>query len=326
MVCLLLGVSSSLSAQEPSSKPAEKQTEKSAGAEKSPDNAAILFQIQLLETHVRFEQNGDSRKEVHTIVKLNNAVGAQQFSRLGFGYNRAFQRVEIPLVIAHSNGGTSDVLPSAISDAPNPAVEKYPAYQDVRVKSVRILGLQEGDTVEYRVVTTTTHHPLAPDFWLEHTFDRSGQVLQENYDLELPEGRTVQVRFNPNTPAQKSESAGDGKSRSIMYQWKKAAPKQSEIESASAIPDISISTFASWADLAKRLSPANPRSSTPTAALDAKAKELSVSNSSKPARMAAYYQFVRTEIKSVDLPLDAMGFQNRTPDEVLSSQYGTTAE
>lgn len=154
---------------------------------KSEEKPALPFQIQLLETHIRFEANGDSRKEVHTVVKINDLAGARQFSRLGFDYNRAFQQVEIPLVkIIHANGGTSEILPSAITDAPNPAVQSYPAYHDVRVKSVRILGLQNGDTIEYRVITTTTKHPLAPAFWLEHTFDRSGQVLEEHYELDLP--------------------------------------------------------------------------------------------------------------------------------------------
>src|SRR5262249_35750098 len=150
------------------------------------------FQIVLLETHIRFEANGDSRKDVHTIVKINDLAGARQFARLGFDYNRGFQTVEIPLVkITHANGGTSEILPRAMTDAPNPAVEKFPAYQDVRVKSVRILGLQEGDTLEYRVITTTTKPPLAPDFWLEHSFDRSGQVVEERYVLEIPKGREI---------------------------------------------------------------------------------------------------------------------------------------
>ena len=106
---------------------------------------------------------------------------------MGFEYDRAFQTIEIPLVkISHANGGTSEILPSAITDVVNPAVEKFPAYQDLRVKAVRILGLQDGDTLEYRVITTTTKPPLAPDFWLEHTFDRSGQVQSEIYELELP--------------------------------------------------------------------------------------------------------------------------------------------
>src|SRR5258708_25937402 len=108
---------------------------------------------------MRFESNGDSGKEVHTIVKINELAGARQFSRLGFDYNRAFQQVEIPLVkISHANGGTSENLPSAITDAPNPLVQEYPAYQDGRVESVGILGLQDCDTIDYRGIKTTTKH------------------------------------------------------------------------------------------------------------------------------------------------------------------------
>jgi hypothetical protein len=219
VLCLLQASLVAIAAQEPTAKPAEKSEEKQMPAEK----AALPFQIQLLETRVRFEANGDYRKEVHTVVKLNNILGAREFGRLAFDYNRAFQQLEIPQVrITHANGGTSEVLPSAITDAPNPAVEKFPAYQDVRVKSVRLLGLQEGDTVEYRVITTTAHHPLAPDFWLEHSFDRSGQVLKEQYELVLPDSRRgLQVRINPDSPPVSRETSGSGESADITYRWTK---------------------------------------------------------------------------------------------------------
>src|SRR5260370_28504407 len=88
--------------------------------------------------------------------------------------------------ISPPSGGTSDILPSAITDQPNPAVVNAPAYHDVRVKSVRILGLAPGDDLEYRIITTTTQHPLAPDFWLDHSFDRTGIVSQEIFELDLP--------------------------------------------------------------------------------------------------------------------------------------------
>src|SRR5215469_10829624 len=159
-----------------------------------PPNAA---QIELLETKYRFESNGDSRKEVHALVKINSELGVRQFARLNFDYNRSFQSVEIPLAhITHANGGTTDILPSAITDAPNPAVEKFPAYHDVRVKSVRILGLQPGDTLEYRVVTTTTKHPLAPNFWLSHEFDRSGVSSEQVLEISVPKSRAIQAQVN----------------------------------------------------------------------------------------------------------------------------------
>src|SRR5262249_17218737 len=127
-------------------------------------------------------------------------------------YNRSFQSVEIPLAhITHANGGTSDILPSAITDAPNPAVEKFPAYHDVRVKSVRILGLQPGDTLEYRVVTTTTKPPLAPDFWLDHSFDRSGVASRQVLELDLPKSREIQMRTNASIPSAVTENSGEGR-------------------------------------------------------------------------------------------------------------------
>jgi len=153
--------SASLAHQAPQ-KPSEKPSVKPPAPREKSDNPA---QIELLETRYRFEANGDSRKEVHTRVHINNELGVRQFARINFDYNRSFQSIEIPLVhITHPSGGTADILPSAITDSPNPAVVNAPAYQDVRVKSVRILGLAPGDTLEYRIITTTTHHPLAPDF------------------------------------------------------------------------------------------------------------------------------------------------------------------
>lgn len=191
-LCILsLATSGSGAAQNASPPTAEKSPAKpsSASQEKSAEKipAKLPAQIALLETHVRFEANGDSRKEIHALVKINDEAGARQFARLNFSYNRAFQSLEIPVArITHANGGTLDVLPSAITDNPDPAVVNFPAYHDIRVKSIRILGLEPDDTFEYRVVTTTTHHPLAPNFWFEHTFDRSGVVSKETLQVILP--------------------------------------------------------------------------------------------------------------------------------------------
>src|SRR5271170_1951740 len=194
----------------PSSKPnppshsatAAPQQEKAA--EVAPQ---VPARLELLETHYRFEADGSSRKEVHTIVKINSELGVRQFAHLNFDYNRAFENVEIPLMrVTHSSGGTADVLPSAITDNPNPAVADAPAYQDVRVKSVRILGLEPADTLEYRVITSILpNHPLAPDFWLAHSFDRSGVVGKEIFVLDFPAKRHAQTRINPATPADASK-------------------------------------------------------------------------------------------------------------------------
>jgi hypothetical protein len=335
-------------AQEPAAKPADTRppNEKTAPA-KSEEKAALPFQIQLLETHVRFESNGDSRKEVHTVVKISDLAGARQFSRLAFDYNRAFQQVEIPLVkVNHANGGTIEILPSATTDAPNPAVQDFPAYHDVRVKSVRILGLQDGDTIEYRVITTTTKHPLAPNFWLEHTFDRSGQVLEEHYEIDLPDLPLV-IQINPATPATKVDHEKNEKSVRSDYLWERKFPddiSHADIHSEnSPKPDVAISTFLHWRTLSAKLADAlTPGSTIPdprksreeqyremasaplvSAAIMKKSVEIVGSATGDTEKMRAIYEFVSTRIETVDLPLGATGFAVRASDEILASRYAT---
>ncbi len=269
-----LPASAQQTAQPPASPPPEQAAEKPA----TPETPA---QIELLETRIRFESNGDSRKEVRTRVRINSELGVRQFSRLNFDFNRSFEQIEIPQVhITHKSGGTADILPSAITDQPNPAVTDAPAYQDVRVKSVRILGLQPADLLEYRVITTTTHPPLAPDFWLDHSFDRTGVVSQEIFELDVPSSRFPpllqalpstqnpqslkspndlgQIRISPQTPQSSKTQDGEGAAARLVYRWKlnavdflrtngNSSPTESE-ES-----DIVVTTFSSWEQLQRRL-------------------------------------------------------------------------
>ncbi|HET8921932.1 MAG TPA: DUF3857 domain-containing protein [Candidatus Acidoferrum sp.] len=340
----------SSSAQEPSQKPAEKPSEVSAekpSSKSAPENPA---QIELLETKVRFEANGDSRKEVHAHVRINSELGVRQFARLNFDFNRAFESIEIPLVhITHPSGGTADILPSAITDQPNPAVLDAPAYHDVRVKSVRILGLEPGDFLEYRVITTVSHHPLAPDFWLDHSFDRTGVVTQEIFELELPDSRKPAVRINPATPPRSIEKSAEGDSVMATYRWEiaataTAAPLASgSKDSSEAEPDVVLSTgnwlmlsghidgsltpgarlLESMGTLEASLKEASRRQHKIDPEVAAKAAELTRATHTTRAMVEALYDFVSQKIATVDLPLGATGFVAKPAKEILASGYAT---
>jgi uncharacterized protein DUF3857 len=342
--CLLVSVIFSFShAKQAPEKPAEKKPEKAALPEKSENPA----QIELLETRYRFEANGDSRKEVHTRVHINNELGVRQFARLNFDYNRTFESIEIPLVhITHPSGGTADILPSAIIDNPNPAVVNAPAYQDVRIKSVRILGLEPGDTLEYRIITTTTHHPLAPDFWLDHSFDRSGIVSHEIFELDLPASPNIQVHVNPDTPANSTEKSGEGDARRTLYRWQRSATTAQETTSTDSAkksdvkePDVLVSTFGIWTMLSVRLSERLLPGPVPiekvtsyedlsrrpeiTPAIGSKALEIAKSARTNTEKLEQVYDFVSEKIATVELPLGASGFLPRPAEEILASGYAT---
>jgi len=335
--------------QNPPEKAAEKIQEKTQSKPAVTPAPKIPAEIELLETRIRFEANGDSRKEVHALVKINDELGARQFAILNFDFNRSFEQIEIPLVrVTHPSGGTAEVLPSAITDTPNPAVVKAPAYQDVRVKSVRILGLEPGDTLEYRVITTISHHPLAPDFWLDHTFDRTGVVSHEIFELDVPTSRKPDVRINPKTPATSIDKSGEDDAGRTIYRWNlPAANSAKKTENSSpgyeeTEQDVALSTEA-WEPLSIRLDEkltpdAKPMESLGTyeetmqelshkfrvaPEVTAKALELTKEAKTNRGRLEAIYDFVSQKIRTVDLPLGATGFLARSATDVLSTGYAT---
>jgi Domain of Unknown Function with PDB structure (DUF3857) len=305
--------------------------------EKSAEGAApqVPAQLAVLETSYRFEADGSSHKEVHTIVKINSELGVRQFAHLNFDYNRAFETIEVPLVrVTHSGGGTADVLPSAITDNANPAVATAVAYQDVRVKSVRILGLEPSDTLEYRVITTITHHPLAPDFWLAHSFDRSGVVGKESFSIDLPAARHVQVRIDPATPANVSESDSAKHPGRDIFSWQRDAKANESLKAPADgdAADIAFTTFASWealsARLASLLEPTHRGSGgwVISPEVSKKADELAVDAKDTTGKIGAIYDFVSQKIATVDLPLGATEFRTRGDAEILAAGYGTSED
>src|SRR5262249_6835814 len=274
-----------------------------------------------------------SRKEVHTIIRINNELGAHQFARLSFDYNRSFQEIELPLLrITHGSGGTADILPSAVTDQPNPGVASAPAYQYVRGKSVRLLGLTPGDRLEYRVVTITAKHPLAPDFWLDHTFDRSGVLAKQTFELDLPghinsvstlgnwhSGHAVVLYIAvPYTSYRYDDAAGRS-----LYRWEipssqKIAPDENDVSG----PDIAVSSFPTWFELVNRLAPGYlERSETDLKEAATKARAIAPRVSDPLKSLRASYEFVSQKLVTVDLPLGATGYRLRQTKEILDSGY-----
>lgn len=338
------------SAQGPQQKPTPEPATKSTEKVDKPEKPAHPAQIELLETKVRFETNGDSRKEVHAMVKIHSELGVRQFAQLNFDFNRSFESVEIPMVhITHSSGGTADILPSAVTDRPNPAVVNAPAYQDVRVKSVRILGLQPGDTLEYRVIRTVSHHPLAPDFWLDHSFDRTGVVSHEIFELDLPASRFEQqptrldvprlsmhgadrsskpgrIYISPQTPETSRDRVIQGGSARLVLRWdfqSKDLQKSAEDPTTNEIgeSDIALSTFATWSDLAIAMGGAGTKSWSTGDVERLREMAGPFPQDADPNR--GFYERISRRIKTIDLPFDVFMFLPRSPFETLSNGYGT---
>ncbi|HVS75092.1 MAG TPA: DUF3857 domain-containing protein [Candidatus Acidoferrales bacterium] len=307
---------------------------KSPPPETLSKDAAEPASIELLETRVRFEADGSSRREIHAIVRIHSEAGAGQFSRLSFDYNRAFEQVDLPLLrVTHSNGGTADILPSAIVDQPNPAVAEAPAYQDVRRKSVHVLGLQAGDVLEYRILTKVSHPPFAPEFYFSHEFARDA-VNQETLEIDLPAVRAASLRTSVRARSYETEKPGGRAESRIIYRWRRPAPDSEKPAAVADLaevsgpsePDVSLTTFTGWPQLLLALQKAFSLNEMPVPEVLAKAEQLTRGATQTEERLDALYQFVSQKIRTVDLPLGSTGFRMRSPGEILATDYAIPEE
>ena len=259
---------------------------------------------------------------------------------LNFDYNRAYQQIEIPSVhITHASGGTADILPSAVTDQPNPAVVDTPAYQDVRIKSVRILGLAPGDALEYEVITTTKQAPFAPNFFLSHDFATDGLAITEIYEIDLPTSRPLKPWTSPGAQNFVTETSGDGAEAALFIDgnaWKRN-PKPDKVRKTSsrAVADASLSIIDAdvvvssfragriWPLLLQRAFGINDKAASE---VRAKAEELTRGAASIDDKLRALYEFASQKFTTVDLPLGSTGFRLRSPAEILSGKYAIPEE
>ena len=291
------------------------------------------YTIELLETRVRFEADGSGSKDIHVVVQLDSEAGARQFSQLTFEYNRSFEQLEIPtLRVEHVSGGSMEILSKAVGDRAAPGAADAPAYQDAREKFVHVAGLEPGDRLEYRAVTTFVHPPFAPDFSFSHSFGAENDpVARESLALDLPAARKVILRTAPSLPAPLTESSGTGAEARAVYGWSINEPETLRKETAQgevtrAAPDVTLSTFASWEQVSRRVAQSLARPAEAAPEVAAKAQALTAGVSEPLAQLQAIYDFVAQKVRTVDLPLGATGFRTRQPAEILTSGYGASED
>src|SRR5579871_2004845 len=233
-------------------------TKAGAGAARAPrparDFSSEPFVIEHYVTSIRFENNGTAARELKAQFRLQSDAGAQQLKDLFFTYDAAIENVDVPSAeILKANGTTIKIPKEAITDAPLALTTNNPAYSAEKQKHIVFADVVAGDTLSYDIVT----HPIAPvaagQFWFQQDFIDDAIVLDEQVKIDVPDGRTLFVKSPSRPPTITRANAR------AIYAWKSANltrpanddPATAARKSAAHSPDILLTTFASWQDVAK---------------------------------------------------------------------------
>ncbi len=312
------------SSAKPQESPAAQKAQ--AAAATAGDYSKEAFVVESIRSKYRFENDGTGRREVTARIRVQSEAGVQQWGQLQFGYNSANERVEIPYVrVIKEDGSVVKAGDDAVQDLSAPVEREAPVYTDYRQKHVTVPGLRPGDILEYDLVTVV-HTALAPDqFWTEYSFDHSNIVLDEEFDIDIPDGRSVKLKNKPSMDPKVSEENGRR-----IYHWTSShlqredqdKNKKKKHKPDDDRPDIQLTTFESWEAVGRWYAGLEKDRRIPTPEVKAKADELTKGLTTDLDKTEALYDFVSKNFRYVSLSLGLGRYQPHAAADVLHDQYG----
>jgi tetratricopeptide (TPR) repeat protein/transglutaminase-like putative cysteine protease len=318
----------------------------------STDYSQEPYIIEQYVTVARFENDGTGERVLTVRVRVQSDAGVQQLGELIFGYSSANEQMDVHYVrVKKADGSVVTAAPDSIKEMTASVERDAPVYTDYKEKHITVPSLHSGDTVEYEIATRVVT-PFAPgQFWFQQNFIKEAIVLDERLDINVPEGRSLIVKSaaysRPDgkedhaarltiaksggpVPVTEDFSKETSGGREIL-QWRhhqltrptdeEQAKKKSQKREDSH-PDIQLTTFKSWDDVARWYADLEKGRAEPTPEIRAKAQELIQGRSAEPEKIQALYDYVSKNIRYVSLSFGLGRYQPHAASEVFANQYG----
>jgi tetratricopeptide (TPR) repeat protein/transglutaminase-like putative cysteine protease len=350
LLCALL-FSASLTAQQQQTSPAvpANPPQPSTQTTAKSDFSQEPFVIEKYSLTARYENDGTGERSLRSRIKVQSDAGVQQLGDLVFGYNSANEKIDVHFVRVLKPDGTSvTAQPDAVKEITAPVERDAPQFTDYKELHVTVPNLHPGDVIEYEVATRTITPDAPGQFWFEENFLDHAIVLDEQLEVNVPQGRALliqsadfsnvtgeevrNVRLTPNSTAQiddaKSPFAFSSEKGRTIYRWRHAnltVPADDLGEKKlppPKIPDVQLTTFKNWNEVAAWYAALAKNRNQPTPEIRAKAAELTAGRANDLEKMQALYEYVAKNIRYVSLSFGLGRYQPHTAAEVFKNQYG----
>lgn len=286
------------------------------------------FRFEYLRTRDRIEADGQAQRTIEVGILLRTPSAISQFGQLALGYidgfgDARFEGVRITKpggeARAVTDGRLEDLNPFGINDASIPI--------DVRVRKLTIPGLEPGDRLAYRLVTTL--NPFVPgEAYGEMRFAPATVDTPQTYELDIPAESKLRVTLRP-TLGVPWEAVSGEPGRLVRRLTVSIPPPviastgitEAQVESFQE-PDVSFTTFASWPDVGRwwwQMSQDQVRADD---AIRKEAARLVAGRKTPREKIEAIGAFVGSTIRYLNVSFGMGRMQPRAAGAVLSSRFG----
>jgi tetratricopeptide (TPR) repeat protein len=285
--------------------------------------------VEEMSTKIAFGNDGNSTRMQTIRVRVQTDTGVKQWGLLNFPFQSATETVEIDYVrVRKPDGSTMVTPPDNVQDLDAEITRSAPFYSDLREKHVAVKGLGKGDILEYQSHWHSTKPLIPGQFWFQYNFEHDRIVLAERLEIRVPSERAVKVKGPQATQTMTTEAG------SRVYAWSysrlqdaKDAEGDQKKETETALgrlppPDVQISSFQSWDEVGRWYWNLQKDRIEPSAAIRAKAAELTKGMTDDAAKLSALYSFVSTQYRYIGIAFGIGRYQPHAADDVLSNNYG----
>ena len=310
------------------------------------------FVIERYHSAARFENDGTSRRDLAVRIRVQTDSGVQQLGELVFGYNSGNEQMEVRSVCVLKPDGTVVTAPGgSVKEMTASVARDAPMYTDYKEKHITVPSLHAGDTLEYEIVTRTLTSLAPGEFWFSYNFLADSIVLDEQLEIDVPQGRKITVRSpefsltngredyqlrvpsgsSQHTPSRKVPFSKSEENGRIVYRWQhtnlrhpsdKETSKKKTPRAETKHPDVELTTFENWGAVAQWYASLENGRIDPTSEIRAKTLELMQGRENEIEKIQALYDYVSKNIRYVSLSFGLGRYQPHSAADVFANQYG----
>lgn len=291
----------------------------------SADTSQEAVVFDRISNHLRFENDGTGEHVTAAVIRIQSEAAIQAYGQLVFGYNSAFETLDVDYVRVRKPSGEVVPTPAAsLQDFAPEILKSAPMYSDFREKHVSVVGLRPGDILEYQTTTRITKPMVPGEFWSEYSFPRNLVVHEDHLEIDSPKSRVVHLK-SPDRAYDTRETA-----ERRIYTWSikeivpDRKPKKDLIDFSrdDEKTDVQLTTFNDWQQLAQWYAKLQGQQVVVDERLRKKAEDLTRGATTPADKAQRLYDFVARNIRYVSLSFGVGRYQPHTSVEVLQNGYG----
>jgi hypothetical protein len=292
-----------------------------AFAQTTAANGPIVWER--LEQTIDANADGSIAKTIIQDIRPTSPEGAQGMSMIPFPVSRSLQRFELlEAWVQLPDGKKVPIDPATIITQAPPYAAQAGTLNDIDLKVLPVPQLAVDATL-HLAVRITQHTPFFPGRMFDGVpYLPFARTTPAQVTIRTPVAMPIKVGLRDWAASPAVQEGDKLVRRFTLPPQPYRPPEPGTLMAPDWAPNLVISSFTDWADVARGYQARADAAETPDAAIKALAAELTANATTEQTKAKAITDWVRDNIRYVNIALELGGFVPAPAADVLAKRYG----